>query len=203
MSPLASFSAALEARDPSLKGHSRRVTGFAEALARLLGWRPAELEALRLGGSLHDVGKVAVDAGILRKPGRLTPAELAHIRMHPVAGARLIGGIVDLLPALPYVLHHHERWDGAGYPDGMAAGKIPVGARLLGVADAFDAMTSHRPYRRALTVERALAEVRRCAGTQFDPELALAFVEGWEGGEIGAVERSFRSIFVKPGNFQV
>jgi HD-GYP domain-containing protein (c-di-GMP phosphodiesterase class II) len=82
------------------------------------------------------------------------------------------------------VLHHHERWDGAGYPEGMAAESIPVEARLLGVADAFDAMTSHRPYRRALTVERALAEVRRCAGTQFDPELALAFVEGWERGEI-------------------
>jgi HD-GYP domain-containing protein (c-di-GMP phosphodiesterase class II) len=134
---------------------------------------------------LHDVGKIAVDAGILRKPGPLTEAELAHIRIHPVAGARLIDGVADLLPALPYVLHHHERWDGNGYPEGRAAETIPVEARLLGVADAFDAMTSHRPYRRALTVERALAEVKRCAGTQFDPELARAFVDAWESGEIG------------------
>ncbi|HWN22388.1 MAG TPA: HD-GYP domain-containing protein [Gaiellaceae bacterium] len=186
MSLLTSFSAALEARDPYLQGHSTRVTAFAEALARLLGWRRSELEALRLGGSLHDVGKIAVDAGILRKPGPLTEAELAHIRTHPLAGARLIDGVVDLVPALPYVLHHHERWDGKGYPDGKAADQIPVEARLLGVADAFDAMTSHRPYRRALTVERALAEVERCAGTQFDPELALTFVEGWHRGQIGA-----------------
>ncbi len=185
MSLLTSFSAALEARDPYLQGHSTRVTAFAEALARLLGWRRSELEALRLGGSLHDVGKIAVDAGILRKPGPLTEAELAHIRIHPVAGARLIDGVADLLPALPYVLHHHERWDGNGYPEGRAAETIPVEARLLGVADAFDAMTSHRPYRRALTVERALAEVKRCAGTQFDPELARAFVDAWESGEIG------------------
>jgi HD-GYP domain-containing protein (c-di-GMP phosphodiesterase class II) len=186
VSLLTSFSAALEARDPYLQGHSTRVTGFAEALARLLGWRRSELEALRLGGSLHDVGKIAVDAGILRKPGPLTEAELAHIRIHPVAGARLIDGVADLLPALPYVLHHHERWDGTGYPEGRAAETIPLEARLLGVADAFDAMTSHRPYRRALTVERALAEVKRCAGTQFDPELARAFVDAWECGEIGS-----------------
>jgi HD-GYP domain-containing protein (c-di-GMP phosphodiesterase class II) len=184
VSLLTSFSAALEARDPYLQGHSTRVTAFAEALARLLGWRRSELEALRLGGSLHDVGKIAVDAGILRKPGPLTEAELAHIRIHPVAGARLIDGVADLLPALPYVLHHHERWDGTGYPEGRSAETIPVEARLLGVADAFDAMTSHRPYRRALTVERALAEVKRCAGTQFDPELARAFVDAWECGEI-------------------
>jgi HD-GYP domain-containing protein (c-di-GMP phosphodiesterase class II) len=186
VSLLTSFSAALEARDPYLRGHSTRVTAFAEALARLLGWRRSELEALRLGGSLHDVGKIAVDAGILRKPGPLTEAELAHIRIHPVAGARLIDGVADLLPALPYVLHHHERWDGTGYPDGRAAETIPVEARLLGVADAFDAMTSHRPYRRALSVERALTEVKRCAGTQFDPELARAFVDAWECGEIGS-----------------
>ena len=186
MSLLASFSAALEERDPYLRGHSTRVTAFAEALARILGWRRSQLEVLRLGGSLHDVGKIAVDAGILRKPGPLSPEELEHIRTHPVAGARLIAGVADLRPALPYVLHHHERWDGTGYPERKAAEEIPVEARLLGVADAFDAMTSHRPYRAALTVDCALAEVERCAGTQFDPELARAFVEGWERGEIGS-----------------
>lgn len=186
MSVFASFSAALEARDPYLRGHSTRVTGFAEALARMLGWRRPQLEVLRLGGSLHDVGKIVVDAAILRKPGPLSPAEVAHIRIHPIAGARLIEGVVDLIPALPYVLHHHERWDGTGYPGRRAAEAIPLEARVLGVADAFDAMTSHRPYRPALPVDCALAEVERCAGTQFDPELARAFVDGWESGEIGS-----------------
>jgi len=188
VSLLTTFSAALEARDPYLRGHSARVTGFAEALARMLGWKPRELETLRLGGSLHDVGKIAVNASVLRKPGPLTDDELAQIRRHPVAGAHLIEGVVELRKALPYVLHHHERWDGRGYPDGKAGEEIPLEARVLGVADAFDAMTSARPYRPALTVEAALGEIERCGGTQFDPELARAFVRGWETGEIGGAE---------------
>lgn len=188
MSLLPAFSAAIEARDPYLHGHSTRVTAFAEALARLLGWPPSELEALRLGGSLHDVGKIAVDARILRKPGPLTQEELTQIRRHPVAGARLIAGVAALRSARPYVLYHHERWDGTGYPARRAGERIPLEARLLSLADAFDAMTSQRAYRRPLTVERALAEVERCAGTQFDPCLAKTFLRGWERGEIGVVE---------------
>ncbi|HWG55004.1 MAG TPA: HD-GYP domain-containing protein [Gaiellaceae bacterium] len=186
MSLLTTFSAALEARDPYLRGHSTRVTAFAEGLARVLGWRGRDLDTLRLGGSLHDVGKIAVNASVLRKPGPLTAAELAQIRTHPVAGARLIEGVAGLRRALPYVLHHHERWDGTGYPHGSAGEAIPLEGRLLGVADAFDAMTSARPYRPALTVSAALDELERCAGTQFDPALARAFVRGWEQGEIGA-----------------
>jgi putative nucleotidyltransferase with HDIG domain len=185
MSLLASFSAALEARDPHLHGHSTRVTALAEALARLIGWPQAELETLRLGGSLHDVGKIAVDARILRKPGPLTREELAQIRRHPVAGARLIERVASLHEARPYVLYHHERWDGTGYPARKAGERIPLEARLLALADAFDAMTSHRAYRQPLTFEGALAEVERCAGTQFDPRLAKTFLRGWERGEIG------------------
>jgi HD-GYP domain-containing protein (c-di-GMP phosphodiesterase class II) len=127
VSLLTTFSAALEARDPYLRGHSTRVTLFAEGLARLLGWRERDLEALRLGGSLHDVGKIAVNASVLRKPGPLTQEELAQIRTHPVAGARLIEGVVELRRALPYVLHHHERWDGTGYPHGSAGLAPAVG----------------------------------------------------------------------------
>ncbi len=185
MSLLATFSSALEARDPYLKGHSARVTTFAEGLARLLGWRGERLDVLRLGGSLHDVGKIAVKASVLQKSGPLTAAELAHIRTHPLAGARLIEGVADFRPALPYVLSHHERWDGSGYPEGLAGTAIPVEARLLGVADAFDAMTSVRAYRPALSVERALGELESGAGTQFDPELARTFVSGWQSGAIG------------------
>ena len=183
---LATFSAALEARDPYLRGHSARVTLFAEGLARTLGWTDRRLDVLRLGGSLHDVGKIAVNASVLRKAGPLTDTEFEQIQRHPAAGAQLIQGVADFSPALPYVLHHHERWDGGGYPHGLAGEEIPVEARLLGVADAFDAMTSARPYRPALTVDAALGELHRCAGTQFDPDLAARFVVGWSSGAIGA-----------------
>ena len=189
---LATFSAALEARDPYLKGHSTRVTAFAESLARLLGWRGSRLEALQLGGSLHDVGKISVDASVLRKCGPLTEQELEQIRRHPVTGARLVESFEDFEAALPYVLHHHERWDGFGYPHGLSGERIPLEARLLGVADAFDAMTSARAYRPALTVEQALVELERCAGSQFDPELAQAFVDGWRQGEITPPRRPVR-----------
>jgi len=185
---LATFSAALEARDPYLRGHSARVTSLAEGLARRLGWSGQRLDALRLGGTLHDVGKIAVTTSVLCKPGPLTEEELAQIRTHPLAGARLIEAVLDFRPALPYVLHHHERWDGAGYPHGLAADEIPIEARLLGVADAFDAMTSVRSYRPALSVEQALGELARCAGSQFDPEVAETFVEGWRTGEIASAE---------------
>ncbi|MDQ3065916.1 MAG: HD-GYP domain-containing protein [Actinomycetota bacterium] len=185
-SPLATFSAALEARDPYLRGHSARVTSFAEGLALTLGWKGRRLEALRIGGSLHDVGKIAVNASVLQKTGPLTDAELTQIRTHPVAGARLLEGVVDLQPALPYVLHHHERWDGEGYPHRLRGERIPLEARVLGVADAFDAMTSFRPYRPALSIEQALGELERFAGTQFDPTLAELFVDGWRRGSIAA-----------------
>ncbi len=181
---LTTFSTALEARDPYLRGHSARVTSFAESLARLLGWAGERLDVLRLGGSLHDVGKIAVNPRVLRKSGPLTDEELAQIRRHPVTGARLVECFDDFEAALPYVLHHHERWDGSGYPHGLQGETIPVEARLLGVADAFDAMTSRRAYRSALTVDQALTELKRCAGTQFDPTLAQTFVDGWRRGEI-------------------
>ena len=189
---LATFSAALEARDPYLRGHSARVTTFAESLARLLGWAGERLEVLRLGGSLHDVGKISINASVLRKAGPLTEKELGQIRRHPVTGARLVECFDDFQAALPYVLHHHERWDGSGYPHGLQGETIPFEARLLGVVDAFDAMTSRRAYRPALTVEQALDELERCAGSQFDPELALAFVDGWVSGAIEPAERPLR-----------
>jgi HD-GYP domain-containing protein (c-di-GMP phosphodiesterase class II) len=189
---LATFSAALEARDPYLRGHSARVTTFAESLARLLGWAGDRLEVLRLGGSLHDVGKISINATVLRKAGPLTDEEREQIRRHPVTGARLVECFDDFAAALPYVLHHHERWDGTGYPHGLEGRKIPFEARLLGVVDAFDAMTSRRAYRPALTVEQALGELTRCAGSQFDPDLAAAFVEGWVSGEIETTERPLR-----------
>jgi putative nucleotidyltransferase with HDIG domain len=174
---LSVLSKAIEARDPYTRGHSARVTALAEAVARRLGWSEQRLASLRVGGPLHDIGKLAVSDEVLCKEGRLDDAELAQIREHPKIGAKLLLRVSALREAIPYVLYHHERWDGTGYPSGKAGEEIPVEARVLAIADAFDAMTSDRPYRRALTHDEALAEVERCAGTQFDPRIAQVFLE--------------------------
>jgi putative two-component system response regulator len=173
---------ALDAQDPEATRHASRVSALAEIVARRLGWR--DFEALRLGGAVHDLGKLAVPRRVLMKRTALTPAELARIREHPSAGARLLAPIVQARPALPYVLFHHERWDGEGYPTGLGGAAIPLGARVLAVVDAFDAMTSDRPYRRALPVEAAVEEIDRCAGGQFDPVVARVFVDAWLEGAI-------------------
>lgn len=172
--------------DPSLGGHATRVTARAEVVARRLGWPVERLDEVRLGGALHDVGKVNIRPEVLAKPGALDHDELHHVRSHPVEGAWLVAGIHSLRAALPYILFHHERWDGRGYPTGRAAREIPVEGRLLAVVDAYDAMTSPRPYRAPLSVDAAAGEVRRCAGTQFDPEIADAFLDALERGELDA-----------------
>jgi HD-GYP domain-containing protein (c-di-GMP phosphodiesterase class II) len=183
---LASLTAAVEARHPHQRGHSARVTLYAEALARRLGWPPRKRDELRLGCALHDVGKLAVREEVLLRQGSLSPEEEAELRRHPVEGARLIAGTESFRRALPYVLYHHERWDGGGYPTGRAGADIPIEARLLALADGFDAMVSPRPHRPALPVEAALREVERCAGTQFDPSLADLFLRTWRSAVVDA-----------------
>jgi HD-GYP domain-containing protein (c-di-GMP phosphodiesterase class II) len=170
------LAAAIERRDPYTHGHSARVTILAAAIAERLGCSGTDLDAIHLGGPLHDIGKLTVPDEVLLKPGRLDEHELREIRAHPSAGVRLIEGLRGLEPAIPCVLHHHERWDGSGYPSRLAGSAIPRPARILAVADAFDAMTSSRPYRAALPVAEALGEVDRCAGSQFDPEATGAFL---------------------------
>jgi HD-GYP domain-containing protein (c-di-GMP phosphodiesterase class II) len=188
VSRLSAFIAAMNACDPSLEGHAARVGAHAEAIARRLGWEKEALADLRLGAALHDVGKVNVRAGVLTKPGRLNATELAEVRAHPVEGAWLIAGIPSFAAALPYVLFHHERWDGAGYPTRRAGCEIPLEGRLLAVADAFDAMTSARPYCDARAFDGAVDEVERCSGSQFDPAVAAAFIDAYAAGEIVARE---------------
>jgi len=180
--------------DPSLEGHASRVGAHAEAIASRLGWDGDALAELRLGAALHDVGKMSVRPGLLDKPGRLDDGELAEIRAHPVEGAWLIAGIPSLAAALPYVLFHHERWDGTGYPTRRAGREIPPEGRLLAVADAFDAMTSSRPYCDARSFDEGVAEVERCSGSQFDPQVVAAFVDAYGAGEI--VERAPLSVAV-------
>jgi HD-GYP domain-containing protein (c-di-GMP phosphodiesterase class II) len=175
---LAAITRALEERDQT-QGHGARVAVLAEPIAHRLGWDDTRIALLRFGSLHHDIGKVVVRSDLLRKSGPLTLDELAEIRKHPSAGAELVRPLRGAREALPYVLFHHERWDGKGYPSRVHGYAIPVEARLLAVADAFDAMTSPRPYRRALTAERALLELCSCAGTQFDPELTELFVDVW------------------------
>src|SRR6266542_734100 len=183
---LAELTAAIERRDPYTRGHSVRVADLAVTLGEALGWVGARLDTLRLGGLLHDIGKLAVSAHVLAKPGPLSPDEVAAIRAHPVTGAKLLEPIAAARPALSCVLFHHERWDGSGYPTGRAGHDIPLDARVLAVADAYDAMTTTRPYRRAFTSDEARAEIARCSGTQFDPMLSVLFVELWDDDALAA-----------------
>jgi HD-GYP domain-containing protein (c-di-GMP phosphodiesterase class II) len=175
---LATISRALEERDQT-QGHGARVAALAEPVAQRVGWGKERIAGLRFGAPLHDIGKVVVREEILRKPGPLTIDELTEMRVHPTAGAALVAPLRSACEALPYVLFHHECWDGSGYPFGLRGRSIPVEGRLLGVADAFDAMTSARPYRRALSADRAFAELAICAGSQFDPMMAEAFLDVW------------------------
>jgi len=168
---------AIEAKDPYMCGHTERVTEYALAVARVFKMSEQELEILRYAGEVHDVGKISIPDFILGKPGRLTPAERAIIELHPVKGEAMLEPLEFLKPVIPIVRHHHERYDGTGYPDRLKKEKIPFLSRILACADAFDAMTSDRPYRiRKLTVREALKEIRNNSGSQFDPHIAHIFI---------------------------
>jgi putative two-component system response regulator len=165
----------IEARDQNTRGHVERVCQLALDMARALHWDAEALAVLEFGALLHDVGKVLVPRSILNRPGKLLPEEWDILRRHPLDGAQMLSGVDHLRGAIPYVLYHHERWDGAGYPHGLAGTDIPVEGRLLAVVDAYDAMTSDRAYRAALGSEVACAELHRLAGQQFDPAMVEVF----------------------------
>lgn len=172
------MTASLDARDPYTAGHSERVSALSVAIGHQLSFDPEMIEILRLGALLHDVGKIGVPDEILRKPGRLTAHEYDQIKTHPTAGARILRSIPFLVRHIPIVELHHERQDGYGYPYGLKGDAIPVAARIVHVADAFDAMTSARAYRPALLPTDAIAELRRGAGTDFDGMAVEALVAG-------------------------
>ncbi|MDW7982101.1 MAG: HD-GYP domain-containing protein [Thermomicrobium sp.] len=166
----------LDRRDPYTAAHSQRVAQLTALILDEYPELPAdEREAIIAAARIHDLGKVATSDLILRKPGRLTDEEFALIQRHPVDGSEILRHLSPYRHIVEIVRHHHERWDGRGYPDGLAGGAIPFGSRVIAVADTYDAMTTDRPYRRALTHEEALAELRRGAGTQFDPAVVAAF----------------------------
>lgn len=172
---LSRLSGLLEARDAYTHGHTRRVTRHAERIARAMRLPPADVAQVRTAAALHDVGKIHTPREVLNKPGRLTDGEFATMRRHPVDGAEMLAGIGD--PEITaMVRHHHERLDGGGYPDGLAGEEIPIGARIIAVADTFDAMTSSRSYRGACRHKKALEVLAKEAGTQLDPEAVGAFL---------------------------
>jgi len=175
---------AIEARDHYTRDHVDRVGAYAQAMGRELGWSQSRLEQLEFGAILHDIGKIAVREIILIKPGPLTPEEWAEMRQHPEVGARMVRDIPYLANSLDVILHHHERWDGSGYPHGLKEDEIPEEARLMAVVDAFDAMTSDRPYHPAHSPERARDEILSLAGKQFDPRMVHAFRACWQRGEL-------------------
>lgn len=181
LASLQSLADALEVKDAYTWGHSTRVSQYAMAIARELGVPHTLLEQIELGSRLHDIGKIGVREHVLNKDGRLTEEEYAHVMEHPVIGWRLLAPLLRDMPhALAVVRSHHERFDGRGTPDGLRGHEIPLEARITAVADSFDAMTSGRVYRAGISVDDAVAELRRCAGSQFDPMAVAAFERAME-----------------------
>jgi PAS domain S-box-containing protein/putative nucleotidyltransferase with HDIG domain len=168
---------AMDARDHYTAGHSERLSRWVEALARRLGCSEQEVQDMRWAALLHDIGKIGIPDSILRKPGPLTPEEWAPMRQHPVIGERILAAVPRLETVARIVRSHHERWDGTGYPDGLAGEEIPLASRIIAVVDAYVAQTDARPYRPARGHDEAVEELRRCAGTQFDPRIVDAFLE--------------------------
>jgi hypothetical protein len=181
--------AAVETKDVYTRGHSERVSAASVMVARVIGMREDRVASLRYAGMLHDIGKLRVPTRLLQKSGGLTEAEYAAIQAHPQQGHEIIREIEFLGEAQAGIMHHHERLDGLGYPMGLKGGDIPEFARVIAVADAFDSMTTTRSYRGARSIEEAVVELRRCAGTQFDPPMVEALVraldeQGWEPEEV-------------------
>lgn len=174
---LKALAAAVDAKDPYTAGHIDRVSSYALETGEVMGLPEGEMPAMRYGSILHDVGKIGISDAILGKPAALTQEEFAVMCKHAEIGSRMVEGIRFLEKARPIIRGHHECYDGAGYPDGLAGEAIPIGARIISAVDAFDAMTTDRPYRKALTVEFALGELRKKAGTQFDPQIVEAFAQ--------------------------
>ncbi len=175
----------LEAKDPYTQGHSVRVARLATVMGEYRWGVSPQTADLELAGKLHDIGKVAIHENVLNKPGPLSADEYAHVKTHPVEGEKIIAEIPRLQSVAQVVRHHHERFDGGGYPDGLAREDIPLASRIIAVADSYDAMTSSRPYRPAMPSETAAYRIQAGAGTQFDPDLVDLFLDLFRSGTLG------------------
>ena len=184
---------AIEAKDAYTAGHTRRVMEYSLLVAQVMRLPAADQDAIRLAATLHDIGKIGIEDRILKKPGRLDPEEMAVMRGHSVIGEKIVAGIPKLRPIIPGIRHHHEQYDGKGYPDGLLGEAIPKMARIIAVCDTFDAMTSDRPYRRGLSIDTALQELHRCTGTQFDPHVVQAFQTVFDRGALNDILRQYQA----------
>ncbi|NQT21592.1 MAG: HD-GYP domain-containing protein [Planctomycetes bacterium] len=184
MNFVSALASSIDAKDPYTRGHSQRVTRYSLAIAQALEMDSREIEDLELAGYLHDIGKIGTPQEILEKPFALTQEEFDIVKKHPFNGVKILANLKNLQQVSSFILHHHERVDGAGYPDGLAGKDIPLGARILAVAASFDAITSDRPYRKGAAVGEALAEIERNIGGQFDPRVVRTFTTLVRAGEI-------------------
>ena len=182
---------AIEVRDPYTRGHVERVMNYALSIAEELEWTPTNLNHLRFGSILHDIGKIHISENILRKKGPLNADEWAEMLKHPENGAELLKPIHYLQHAIPTILYHHERWNGSGYPFGLKEMAIPLAARIVAIADSFDAMTTMRPYRDVLTPEMAHQEIQDKAGILYDPALVKAFQRAWMSNKVMEIFEAF------------
>lgn len=184
ISLLRALSETIDARDPHTRGHSEHVCRYALAIGAELGFSPQRQKRLEIAALLHDIGYIGVEAFILRKPTTLDELEVTAIRHHPLLGVRILESVKQLADVIPFIRHHHERYDGGGYPDGLREDQIPLEARVLAVADSYEAMTSNRSYRKAMSPQVAVEELREKAGAQFDPQIVKAFCAAFEKGQI-------------------
>jgi putative nucleotidyltransferase with HDIG domain len=183
---------AIDAKDPYTRGHSERVASYAETIAAEMGLPPEEVEKVKLSGLLHDVGKIGVDDRIIRKPTALTEEEFELMKTHPVKGAAIMSAIPQLADVIPGMKYHHEKWQGGGYPEGLKGEEIPLQARIVTVADTFDAMTTTRPYQKAMEIQFVVDRIRQFAPSRFDPRIVEAFFSAWEKGRIVPIEEVSR-----------
>jgi putative nucleotidyltransferase with HDIG domain len=174
---IATIISTLHEKNPREEQHSKRVGEICLNIGRSIGLSEFELRRLRVAGHLHDIGKIAIEESILNKPGKMTEQEREEIKRHPEIGSRILNSSCEMTDLVDCIWAHHERWDGTGYPKGLKGEAIPRMARIIALADSYDAMTSERSYRKALREEVILAEIRNNAGTQFDPEIARIFIE--------------------------
>lgn len=175
---------AVEAKDAYTEGHLRRLSSYSEQLAQVAELSSAQVKAIRLGGLLHDIGKIAIDNSVLGKPSTLTDEEYQHIKRHPEEGARIVAPMRFANEVAPIILHHHERWDGQGYPHGLCGEEIPIGARIVAIVDAYDAMMTDRPYRSSLGLTETLSRLRAGSGREWDPQLLDLFIGMIENGRL-------------------
>jgi putative nucleotidyltransferase with HDIG domain len=184
VSTLSLMAETVDLRDPYTAGHSQRVASYSRSIAQAMKLSPAEIDTVENGALLHDIGKIAIPDSVLFKPAALDQHERAIIGTHPVIGAKLLANVPAMGEIVPCIMHHHERYDGRGYPHGLGGDAIPLGARIIAVADTFDAMTTDRPYRRALEIDRAAVELKRVAGTQLDAAIVATFLDLIARGEV-------------------